>query len=112
MKDIVQQTMAKAEINLLEAPTPIPEDELLAIAWISEAIREFDLDKTMEPAGRLVTGRGRGAGTGAGTDGLVTPAWSSPVVPSRSKILVRRIFTSPFPLPEAYADDDLELLAV
>ena len=77
------------------------------MVWTSEAMRELERDKTTEPAGRLVTGTGRGTGTGVGTTPL-----SSPVVPSRSKMLERRIFASPFPLPEAYAEDDLELLAV
>lgn len=49
---------AMVEINWITVPTARPEDELLAIVWISDAIKELDLDKTMDPAGRLVTGRG------------------------------------------------------
>ena len=105
----MQQTTVMVEVNWITVPTARPEDELLAIVWISDAIKELDLDKTMDPAGRLVTGRGLEAGTGAGAG--VSEA-SSPVVPSRSKILVRRILASPFPFPDAYAEDALALLVV
>ena len=95
--------MVIAEVILIRAPTKSAVDELLAIVRTSDAMKELDLDKTMEPEGMPLTGTDVGVATS------YLSARSSPVVPSRSKTFVRGIFAPEFPLPE---DDDLELLAV
>jgi len=79
-----------AEIALIVAPAVATEDELLTIAWA--AWRVLDLDTTMDPdvESPLAENGWGAAGTGAGT--RVSPR-SSPVVPSRSKMLVRAIFS-------------------
>lgn len=79
---------AMAEIALIMAPAVAVEDELLTIAWA--AWRLLDLDTTMDPdevESPLTTG------TGAGIGASTAPSRSSPVVPSRSKMLVRAIFS-------------------
>jgi hypothetical protein len=102
-RDNMEPTMVIAEVILIRAPTKSAVDELLAIVRTSDAMKELDLDKTMEPEGMLLTG------TDVGVETSYLSARSSPVVPSRSKTFVRGTFAPEFPLPE---DDDLELLAV
>jgi len=80
-----------AEIALIIAPALALEDELLTIACA--AWRVLDLDTTMDPdavESPLAENGWGAAGAGAG---IGASPRSSPVVPSRSKMLVRAIFS-------------------